>query len=148
MSSIRRTHNRFFAAAACIALASCGGGGSDSTTGPGPTATVGSMAVTVAGVPSGKTGSVTVTGPGSYSQVVTATSTLSSLTPGSYTVTPAHVTDVGLDYTAPAATVTVASGAQAATTVNYAILTLPRASANRADENSLAQVSHHVRAAE
>ncbi|PHX64625.1 MAG: hypothetical protein CK550_09020, partial [Gemmatimonadetes bacterium] len=52
----------------------------------------GSIAVVVSGLPGGASGSITVTGPGGYTQRLTATSTLTLLTPGSYTVAAANVT--------------------------------------------------------
>jgi formylglycine-generating enzyme required for sulfatase activity len=60
------------------------------------TVTVGnSLVVNITGLVSPLLGSVTVTGPNSYSQVLagTATQTLSGLADGTYTITPATVTD-------------------------------------------------------
>jgi hypothetical protein len=50
----------------------------------------GSLLVTVTGLPSGPA-AITVTGPGGFNQTLTATTTLSNLTPGSYTLTPSPV---------------------------------------------------------
>ena len=82
----------------------------------------GSIAVSVTGLPGGTNGSVTVTGPGSYSQSVTATTTLTNLVPGAYTVTAASVVSGGITYaptpTSRAVTVT-ASLVAAAAPVTY-----------------------------
>jgi hypothetical protein len=84
----------------------------------------GSMTVTLT-VPNGVTPSVTVTGPGSYNQSVTATQTLTNLTPGTYTVAAATfrstggivtVVDTGVVTGSPA---TVTAGATASVGVTY-----------------------------
>ena len=46
----------------------------------------GALAVAVTGLPQGATGSVTVTGPAGFSRGITGTTTLTDLTPGTYTV--------------------------------------------------------------
>jgi formylglycine-generating enzyme required for sulfatase activity len=51
------------------------------------------LAVTITGLQAGLDADVTVTGPNSYSQHLTATQTLTSLTDGTYTITAATVTD-------------------------------------------------------
>lgn len=88
--------------------------------------TTGSIAVVVGGLPGGATGSVTVTGPGGYSQSVTATTTLTLLVPGSYTVTAANVSPAGTTYvpspTSQQVTV-VASLVATPATVSYALAT-------------------------
>lgn len=56
----------------------------------------GAIAVVVGGLPDGATGSVAVSGPGGFSRVVTSTSTLTDLTPGTYTVTADSVIRNGL----------------------------------------------------
>ena len=77
--------------------------------------TTGALTVTVSGMSNGVAASVTVTGPSAFSQLLTATQTLSSLTPGSYTVTAAAVTSGATTYTPQPAsqTVNVAAGATA-----------------------------------
>ncbi len=85
------------------------------------TPTTGSLKVTVKGLPGGLNALVAVT-MGSYSQTVTATTTLSGLMPGTYSVAPQSVTlrrNV-FDGTASSATVTVSAGAAANATVTYA----------------------------
>ncbi len=76
--------------AAAAGLAACGGGSSSSSSsssGSGSSSQPpGSLAVSVTGPSSGATVSVTVTGPDGFSQSVTQTTTLSGLTPGSYSV--------------------------------------------------------------
>lgn len=85
----------------------------------------GSLALSVTGLPGGASAAVQVTGPGSFSQAVTASTTLSGLTPGSYTVAAATVTLGGHGYAgAPASqNVTVTSGATANASVVHAIST-------------------------
>ena len=56
------------------------------------TLTTGSLAVAVTGLPGGTSADVTVTGPGGYTRLLTATTTLVLLTPGTYTLTAAPVT--------------------------------------------------------
>ena len=90
------------------------------------TITSGSIAVVVGGLPGGAAGSVTVTGPGGYSQNVTGTTTLTLLTPGSYTVSAANVSAAGTTYV-PTPTsqsvAVVASLVAAPATVSYALAT-------------------------
>lgn len=87
-------------------------------------AQAGSMAITLAGLPTGTAGDLTVTGPGGYSQVVTSTTTLSNLAAGSYTLTIRNVRAPAGTFGASPATrsVSVTAGATAATTVTYAAL--------------------------
>ncbi len=58
----------------------------------------GALAVAMTGLPQGSTGSVTVTGPGGFSQSLTATTTLTNLTPGTYTVAADSVVRSGFAY--------------------------------------------------
>jgi hypothetical protein len=85
-------------------------------------ATTGSLAVTIAGLPSGADAAVTVTGPADYSERLTATGTLEDLVPGQYTVSAASVSSSGVTYTSSPQdrAVAVAAGASAAVTVTYA----------------------------
>jgi hypothetical protein len=85
-------------------------------------ATTGSLTVTVNGLPGGVGASITVTGPGGFNQAVTATSTLTGLLPGSYTVAASNVSSGGQTYNASPTTqnATVAAGATATAPVNYA----------------------------
>ena len=88
--------------------------------------TTGSIAVVVGGLPGGAPGNVTVTGPGGYTQRVTATSTLTLLVPGSYTVTATSVSAAGTTYlptpTSQQVTVTASLVASPAT-VSYGLAT-------------------------
>ena len=84
---------------------------------------VGSLALTISGLGTNGSGAVTVAGPGGYSQAVTATRTLTGLTPGTYAVTAQDVTaSCGTFYTpgppTQSATVTAGSTASAAVTYN------------------------------
>lgn len=60
----------------------------------------GSIAISVAGLPSGESATVSVSGPGGFSQAVTGTQTLVKLTPGQYTIVAADVTINGTTYSA------------------------------------------------
>jgi hypothetical protein len=99
-----------------VLLAACGGG-SD-----GPSAVKkGSLEVAVTGLPAGTSAAVTVTGPGGFSRSVGASSTLSELTPGTYTVAAAQV-GAGADGFAveqASQTATVSAGATASVQVAY-----------------------------
>ncbi|MDQ2889784.1 MAG: hypothetical protein M3R65_04390 [Gemmatimonadota bacterium] len=130
-------------AAALMIMACGGGGGSDGSsltpTGPGAT---GSLNVVVAGLPGNRVPSITVAGPNSYSSTLAAAGTLSGLAPGSYTITPGPVADVGLTYVTAPVTATVTANATASASVSYALAVLPRATANRTDESALPK--YHV----
>jgi hypothetical protein len=86
------------------------------------TATTGALTVTITGLPAGTSAAVTVTGPNGFSRAVTATTTLADLTPGSYTVAAADVTNGGTKYTPSPSSrvVSVAAGATASAAVAYA----------------------------
>ncbi|AMW04309.1 hypothetical protein [Gemmatimonas phototrophica] len=86
------------------------------------TITTGSLAVTIGGLPNGSSGNVTVTGPGGYSRALTATTTITGLTPGSYTVAAANVSTGSGTYQPTSASQTVqvsASVVAAGATVTY-----------------------------
>jgi len=105
-----------------LVLTACGGSssGDGTPTIPVPPApTTGALTVTIVS-PGGA--AVQVTGPASYSRSLTATETLSGLTPGAYSVVATPVTSSTYDF-APATAqqpVTVVAGATATTTVTYA----------------------------
>ncbi len=103
------------AGVALVACIACGGSSPQS----------GSLLVTISGLPASTNASVTVTGPGGFNQTVTATQTLSGLTPGSYTVTANNVTAAPYSYGGIVAgsPATVSSSAQASATVTYAAIT-------------------------
>ncbi len=109
------------AGTASITATSGGNSGSATLTVQNPAPTTGSLTVTVNGLPGGTNGSVTVTGPGGFSQLLTATNTLSALVPGAYIVTAASVSSGGTTYNAsvPVQNATVTAGATASVTVTY-----------------------------
>jgi hypothetical protein len=82
----------------------------------------GSLTVTIAGLPSGGAGSVTVSGPGAFERRLTASTTLSGLTAGLYTLAAQSVAVSAEQYdpTPPVANITVAAGASTAATITYA----------------------------
>jgi hypothetical protein len=84
-------------------------------------ATVGSLRVSIGGLPAGSPAAVTVAGPNSFSQAVTETTTLSELTPGSYQVTAANLVTGTVSYRASVSrpTVSVTAGSTATVTVTY-----------------------------
>lgn len=95
-----------------LVLLGCDGGPS------GPS--MGSLRVTILGLPSGSSAAVTVTGPGGFSQPVTATQTIPGLNPGTYTVAASSVTVGATEYSPSPATQTVAvNGAQSSASVLY-----------------------------
>jgi hypothetical protein len=84
-------------------------------------ATVGSLTVAIGGLPTGASAAVSVAGPGSFSQLMTATGTLTGLTPGSYQVTAAEVITGGSTYRGSVSRTTVAivGGSTATVSVTY-----------------------------
>jgi hypothetical protein len=85
------------------------------------TPTTGSLQITIT-TPPGVTANVSVSNGNGYSATVNATTNLSGLVPGAYTITPNVVTDGTYHYkgTATATTVTVNAGGTASVTVTYA----------------------------
>jgi hypothetical protein len=84
--------------------------------------TLGNLLVNINGLPSGADAAITVTGPNGYNQSITATQTLTSLTPGTYTIAAQDVVAPGgTPYTASPATqdISVAASATATGTVSY-----------------------------
>jgi hypothetical protein len=81
--------------------------------------------VTISGLPAGTNASVTVTGPDNFNQVVTATQTLTGLTPGNYTVTANNVTQTPYSYAGiiTGSPATISTSANANATVTYAAIT-------------------------
>ena len=88
--------------------------------------TTGAIAVAVTGLPQGATGSVTVTGPAGFSRALTATSTITDLAPGTYTVRADSVVRNGFAWRPAVASqqVTVSASITAApATVDYSAVT-------------------------
>lgn len=83
--------------------------------------TVGSLRITITGLPAGTAAAVTVTGPNNFFQLVTQTRSLTGLAPGSYGVSAQNVSIGATTYTASvsSSTVAVGAGASAAVTVSY-----------------------------
>ena len=90
-------------------------------------ATTGTLAIRVAGLPEGVRAAVTVTGPGDYRAELTSTETLADLVPGQYTMNAASVSSGGTTYApSPASrTVAVSAGAAAEVAVAYAAASAP-----------------------
>ncbi len=100
--------------------------GCSSSTGPFTgTGPIGSLQLTVSGLPGGAAAAITVTGPGGYSQSVTVTTTLSVRVPGSYTIAALNVFAANATYGPAQASqmVSVVASTTAATaSVPYAVL--------------------------
>jgi hypothetical protein len=85
------------------------------------TSSVGSLNLTVSGLPGGVPANITVTGPGGFSQPLNGSLTLSGLSPGSYSVAAASVASGNTTYT-PAPlnqSVQVTAGATTPASVSY-----------------------------
>jgi CARDB len=78
-----------------------------------------SLAITVAGLPTGMDAAITVSGPGGYSHSVTASETLSDLAAGQYTLTALPVSDGSGQYNPSPSTRTVTVNGAASATVTY-----------------------------
>lgn len=119
-ASLARVARRLRPPAAALTLllaAACGGG--STPTGP----TTGALEVGITGLPSGVAASIAVTGPGGYAKTVTASTTLSQLSPGDYTIAAQSVTVTGGNYDPSPPTQTrsiAASTTPASATVAYA----------------------------
>ncbi|MEO8478444.1 MAG: hypothetical protein ABI542_02345 [Gemmatimonadota bacterium] len=81
----------------------------------------GALTISIGGLPGGLDAAVSVSGPGGYSSTVLSTRTLANLTPGSYLVTAAPVTQGSSTWqpSPVSQSVTVAVGTTAAAAVNY-----------------------------
>lgn len=104
-----------------LLFAACGGDG-PSDPGPPPA----TLVVPVEGLPTGVPASVTVSGPGGFTRAISATTTITSLTAGSYTIAVTDVADAGSMYTAspPTQSVNLVAGTTVtASTVSYALAT-------------------------
>ncbi len=83
----------------------------------------GALTVTVVGLPPGTAAAITVSGPSGFSQTVTASRTLTGLTPGSYVVDAASVSSGGAQYNGNPATQTVAVATNATSSAGVAYST-------------------------
>lgn len=83
---------------------------------------IGTLIVTVNGLPGGVNAAVNVTGPGGYSRAVTATTTITGLAQGLYNVAASNVSNAGTTYTPTPASgnVSVGGGVTSTATVTYA----------------------------
>jgi hypothetical protein len=102
--------------------------------------TTGAMTITLGGLPGGVPASVQVTGPGNLSQTLSATTTLTNLVHGNYTITPAGATDLGVGYAATGGTVDVVAGVTATRAVTYNLAVHARTTTDRADDSTQPQV--------
>jgi hypothetical protein len=108
-------------------LAGCGGGGGHPGQVGGPeklqAVSGGSLAVTIANLPSGAGAAVRVTGPGNFTVDLAQSQTLGGIAPGSYTVAALQVVAGAATWIPFPATqdVTVVAGAGAAVRIDYAV---------------------------
>ncbi len=110
-----------------LALSAVIGGCSDAPVVPRNT-TAGTLAVTIAGLPSGTSGVVTISGPDGFRRDLTASTTVTGLPPGAYTITARAASSGGgsvVHTPSPASqSVAVAASAPTAATVTYSVLQL------------------------
>lgn len=134
------SRTRRIALSALVLLTACGGSGDKGVTNP-PAATTGSLTVTV-NAAAGLAPTVQVTGPGGFSRSITATTTLTGLTAGAYSVTGTDLADIGLRHVPSTRTVTatVAAGGTASATMTYALPVNARSTTDRPDEAIGSQV--------
>ena len=110
-----------------VAGAAAIGGEAGEGGGGGAPAVTESLTVTVSGVPSGATASVTITGPDNYSKVISATTTLTDVEPGSYMISATSLRVAGTqvdsqyDPTITGGTVSVVSGEASTAKVTYGL---------------------------
>lgn len=105
------------AALLLLLVAGCSGSEGPNTLAPGAS---GSLAITVAGLPSGAAAAVTVAGPGGYSTALTGSGPLTGLAAGLYTITAQPVVSGGETWVpVPASQSVVVGTSQAAVTVAY-----------------------------
>jgi hypothetical protein len=87
-----------------------------------PQPTTGALIVEIDGLPAGSAGQVTVYGPNAFKQVLTGTTTLEKLAPGSYVVSPGIVKFASALYTSsPSLTRTITAGQTENATITYAL---------------------------
>lgn len=105
-----------------VSLIGCGGSSSSGSSSDDEPV-LGSLSITVTGLPSETDADVTVTGPNSFSQNVTATTTLSNLTAGNYTISANDLALQSENYLATPAsqTVMVSGGATASASIAYGL---------------------------
>jgi glucose/arabinose dehydrogenase len=99
----------------CALLVACGDGATEPAGG--------TLDIAIEGLPAAAQASITVAGPGGFTRTLTASTTLSALTPGTYTLTTANVILDGATYrpTQATQTVVVTASARATATVSYTV---------------------------
>ena len=130
MVSVIRQLSCLVLGACVLCLSACGGGGGDSNSAgspgnpgvPGTPGTgTGTLALTVSGLPTGTPANVSVTGPDGFARAVTATTTLTGLAAGTYTIASDNVLNGTSLYSAaqPSQTASVGGATSPAVTVTY-----------------------------
>ncbi|MBK8250767.1 MAG: hypothetical protein IPK85_25740 [Gemmatimonadetes bacterium] len=109
---------------ALTTLAACGGS-EGGPAGGGSGNRLGTLTVTLSGLPASAAGNAIVSGPSGFSRTVAATETLSDLAPGAYTIVASEVVDGDDRYatTTASQSVTVGAGRSATATVAWTIAT-------------------------
>lgn len=109
-----------------IFLSACGGSDDNSNTTPDPVEETqeGSLQIIVSGLPDGSDADISISGPDGFSQLVLASVTLTSLTPGEFTVTAESVTNGNDEYEPDQSVqnVSVEADQEATVTVNYELV--------------------------
>lgn len=128
-TSISRTI-RSIVVAMAVTLSACDG--SSGPSGPEP-ATTGTMDVTISGLPAGASAGVVVTGPAGFTRTVNATTRLTEMTPGTYTIVAQPIGVHGGVYEPEPGSVAATVAAAALTPINltYAFAAKPLESLNR-----------------
>lgn len=92
---------------------------------PTPNPMLGSLEVSIAGLPSGTNANVNLSGPGGYSRMLTASQTLTGLTPGSYSITAANLTAGGVTFASSltGSPANISAGTVSKASVSYAAQT-------------------------
>lgn len=103
-------------------LAACGGGDTP-TGGSTPSQKTASLTVSVGNVPAGATANVSVSGPNGFAHTVTATMTITGLTPGSYVISAGEITTEASIYAATPTSqnVELAAGSTRSVDVTYTL---------------------------
>ena len=130
--SAGRSARRWFALVSASLLAACGDASTATESAQPDDAALArqvrngtsSIQVNVSGLPAGALASIAVAGPNGFAQTLTATTTLTGLTNGSYTFTAASVGSGGSTFAASPTTTTVSvnKGATATTAFSYGVV--------------------------
>jgi hypothetical protein len=113
----------FFSSIVLTLMVACGGSGDSSEEDPSVTKVFGILTINITGLPSGIDASITITDSGSFSQTITETTTITSLTPGSYSISATDVSANNSNYLVSVSTqsVTVSANQTSIVLLEYTI---------------------------